>query len=74
MKEYILIALAVMGIVIVGALVLGTPLVLLEKYSCSQLEKNIDRNTEYHIIGGGCLVEVNGRMIPRDNWRGEYER
>lgn len=46
----------------------------IEKYSCNRLEANTGIETKYAFIGGGCLVKVNDRYIPRENWRGEYQQ
>lgn len=44
------------------------------KYSCNKLEQNTGIETKYVWFGGGCLVKVNDRFIPRENWRGEYQQ
>lgn len=46
----------------------------IDKYSCNKLEKNTGIETKYSFLGGACLVKVNDRFIPRENWRGEYEQ
>lgn len=42
-------------------------------YRCNQLEDLSGKKTEWR-LGAGCYVEVNGRLIPQENWRGEYEQ
>lgn len=54
-------------------IIVGTPVVLIDKAGCNRIASDSNINTEYRLIGG-CYVEVNGRMIPKDNWRGEYEQ
>lgn len=40
--------------------------------ACSEMGERANRDTSYSWLSG-CFVEVNGRMIPADSWRGEYE-
>lgn len=47
--------------------------VLLNRYSCGKLSQSTGIETRYVLLGGGCLVKVNDRFIPKENWRGEYE-
>ena len=44
------------------------------KFSCNKLETNTGIETKYSYFGGGCLVKVNNRFIPQENWRGEYQQ
>lgn len=44
------------------------------KFECNRLETNTGIETKYAFMGGGCLVKVNDRFIPRENWRGEYQQ
>ena len=67
-----------------GAIVLGlamllfalfsVPLYFISKYDCSKLGRNTGRETQYHFWGGGCLVRVNGQLIPSDNTNWSYRR
>lgn len=41
---------------------------------CNTLEYTSGINTRYTGIFTGCYVKVNGKYIPQDNWRGEYEQ
>lgn len=38
-------------------------------YNCNKIGENVDKHTEYHLIGGGCLIDVDGEIIPVDQWR-----
>ena len=40
----------------------------IDKYSCKKLGVNVGLETQYHFIGGGCLVKVNGQWTPKDKW------
>lgn len=42
-------------------------------WQCGQIGEVSGKRTEYH-VGSGCYIEVNGRLIPKDSWRGEEER
>lgn len=42
------------------------------RYQCADIGERSGRRTEWGIVSG-CFIEVNGRMIPKDSWRGEYE-
>ena len=39
---------------------------------CTEVGEVTQRNTEWRLMSG-CYVEVEGRMIPRESWRGEQE-
>lgn len=41
--------------------------------SCVESAEMTGRKTEYKMISG-CFIEVNGRMVPLDSWRGEESR
>lgn len=41
--------------------------------TCEDLGDNSDVKTKYSWVSG-CYVRVDGRWIPRDSWRGEYEQ
>lgn len=53
--------------------VLSTPFILLDRASCNRISSDSRIKTEYRLIGG-CYVEVNNRLIPKENWRGEYQQ
>lgn len=38
------------------------------KYDCSKLSEQVGYSTEYHFWGGGCLLDIDGKMIPRSKW------
>lgn len=60
----------------IGAVLLAmfvTGLLGISRYQCNQVGDMSGKPTEYKLIGG-CYVEVNGRFIPEENWRGEYEQ
>ena len=44
------------------------------RFSCGRLSQSTNIETRYSVFGGGCLVKVNDRFIPQENWRGEYEK
>jgi len=46
---------------------------LLGRAECNRINSDSGIRTSYR-LPGGCYVEVNGRMIPKENWRGEYEQ
>lgn len=46
----------------------------IDKYSCTKLHENTGIETKYSFFGGSCLVKVNDRFIPQENWRGEYQQ
>jgi hypothetical protein len=47
----------------------------LEERSCNMIEKNGGPATEWKgAFNGGCYIRINDQWIPRDNWRGEYQR
>ena len=48
--------------------------VSINRFSCGRLSQSTNIETRYSVFGGGCLVKVNDRFIPRENWRGEYEQ
>ena len=39
---------------------------------CQQTGEVAGRRTEWHLLTG-CYIEVRGRMVPLDSWRGEYD-
>lgn len=43
-----------------------------DAWQCSEVEATTGRSTQWRLISG-CYVEVDGRWIPRDSWRGEQE-
>ena len=44
-----------------------------EAISCADVSEVTGRRTNFRLISG-CYIEVNGKMIPRDSWRGEESR
>lgn len=54
---------------VVAGVALFTPLAAT---SCNKLEPDTGIETKYK-FWTGCLVKVNDRYIPLDNWRGERE-
>ena len=68
-KEITLVIVAGLGLIVL--MVVG--LNYTDKRSCNAIEKR-GTPSEYLGLIEGCYVEVNGKLIPRDNWRGEYER
>lgn len=69
MKDIIIIT--TVGAMILGFAIFGVS--MLGKVDCDKLQSMSGKDTKYSLIGG-CYVEVNGKFIPRDNWRGEYEK
>lgn len=69
MKEVIWFALITIGII--SLIVAGAYFVA--RAECNRVASDSNIKTSYRFIGG-CYVEVNGRMIPKENWRGEYEQ
>lgn len=63
---FILLPLAALAVVSAGATWFAA-------VSCDEVGEMSGRRVEYRLISG-CYVEVNGRMIPRDSWRGEETR
>lgn len=50
-------------------------LIYFDKRQCNSIGRYSNIATQYRgLLDGGCYVEVNGRFIPKENWRGEYER
>jgi len=37
-------------------------------WECDRTGQEVGRQTEYH-FSTGCLIQVNGEMVPLDNWR-----
>lgn len=60
-------------VVVLVAAVFGGGVVGCEKIKCLDVGETTGRKT-YHSIYSGCYIEVDGRMIPRDSWRGEQEK
>lgn len=58
-------------VLVVGAIFGGA--FACESARCSTVGEMSGRRTEWRLIGG-CFVEVKGRMIPQDSWRGEEDR
>lgn len=58
-------------VLILGALTGGA--LAVHAAECSTIGEMSGRRTEWKVIGG-CFVEVNGRLIPKDSWRGEEDR
>lgn len=44
-----------------------------DKIECADVGATTGRETKHSVLSG-CYVEVDGRMIPRDSWKGETER
>lgn len=53
--------------------ILGIGAYGLTKAACNRLQATTGINTRYDLLNG-CYVEVNGRFIPQENWRGEYQQ
>lgn len=67
----------VVGFLLVLALVIGGIVYAINEASaheCRKLATVSGMRTAYLGIGSGCYVEVGGRMIPVENWRGEADR
>lgn len=64
-----------LGRLLVPILLLALPLTLYIYAAavCSELGEMTQRRTEYRILSG-CYIEVDGRFIHRDSWRGEYDQ
>lgn len=60
------------AILIGGALIFLGPLIM-GTIKCDEVSRVTGRKTEYHYFSG-CYIEVNGRMIPSDSWRGEQDK
>lgn len=71
--EMALLGAILVAVLVVIGLVVGIPTYLVDKAQCNRIASDSNINTDYRFIGG-CYLEVNGRMIPKDNWRGEYEQ
>lgn len=39
---------------------------------CDEVEQTTGRKTQFRLISG-CYVQVEGRWIPQDSWRGEQD-
>ena len=46
---------------------------LFPAWKCDEINAVTGRKTQYRLISG-CYVEVDGRWVPRDSWRGEQDR
>lgn len=57
----------VIGLLLLIALILGGGCALTAA-QCQNVETLSGRPTEWHVMGG-CFVEVDGEVIPIDNWR-----
>lgn len=60
----------IITLIFLGIMALGP---LIERAKCNRISSDSNIKTSYRLLGG-CYVEVNGRMIPKENWRGEYEQ
>jgi hypothetical protein len=40
---------------------------------CLDLDSQTPYKTKFSVLSG-CYVEVDGRWVPRDSWRGEQEK
>ncbi len=40
---------------------------------CNEVGDVTGRNTTYKLMSG-CYIEVNGKMVPSDSWRGEQDK
>lgn len=65
------VASVVISVVIVALLLVGSCAV--SDWQCGQIGEVSGKRTEYY-VGSGCYIEVNGRLIPKESWRGEEER
>lgn len=65
------IGMAVTGVAFIG--IVGLALHLGNVAQCSEVGDVTGRRTDYRVLSG-CYVEVNGRMVPLDSWRGEEAR
>lgn len=63
----------VLAAVVSAFLVMIVATVGMGKIGCDDLGDNSAVKTKYSWISG-CYVHVDGRWIPRDSWRGEYEQ
>ena len=64
-----------LGLMIMAIFIgVATVIISLEKIGCSRLSEATNIETKYVVLGGDCLVKVNDRYIPRDNWKGEFQQ
>ena len=71
MKDNLIAATATAGLLLAVTGIVLIPTYFIERAECNRIDSN-GTNTEFRAIGG-CYVEVNGRLIPKESWRGEYE-
>lgn len=66
---------AVSVVLVIALVIWGMLLATNESMSheCRKLAEISGHRTKYYGMGSGCYVDVNGRMIPVDNWRGEAD-
>lgn len=63
------------GIIFTVSLIVGFVFAVrqYERLQCNRLSQTASVATRFDNING-CYVKVNGRFIPRENWRGEYQQ
>lgn len=74
MDEILGFVLAIVGLTILIILLALGIAIPTNNYACNKLEQSTGIETKYVFMGGGCLVKVNDRFIPQENWRGEYQQ
>lgn len=44
-----------------------------DAWRCNQTQDMTGKRTQWRFVSG-CYIEVDGRWIPKDSWRGEQEK
>lgn len=64
-------------VVLVGVAALLAAIIMIaigmDHSACAQLAEVSGHKTQYYKLSG-CYVRVNGRMIPKESWRGEKQK
>lgn len=58
-------------IILIGFILIGAK--ACSEFKCEDIESNSGIKTKFS-WWTGCYVKVQGRWIPKDSWRGEYEQ
>lgn len=65
--------LVLIGVVLAFFLGLYGLIYYVDNRQCNAIRIN-GIESRYQGVIEGCYVKVDGRFIPKDNWRGEYEK
>ena len=62
-------AILVVIVIVVGMLAVSIGIAYpISKYNCNQYAEQLEINTEFHMWGAGCLLEIDGQKIPKSKW------